>query len=389
MTTPSNFSETGIAIYATEPLVSASSMKYQWSLSQMVSGYSHIIAANGGYKSASISMNMRQDEIEDWLEYGLGRNITVYNEGGVPVWGGFVNDIVANVGGLNVMRGPLMGIANAVNVIYSTVDINTDPPTMGVRAKTGYAYDLVSQDKYGIIIKVLSSGGSTPANALNIRNTYLAEMAQPETSQTISIGESGNLDITINCLGYEEWLRAYIYNTTGTGGTTVSAKIQLVLAADPNNIISSDYSKITANTLAIPVYANDDDLALDYINSLVTLGDAAYNRYTFGIYANQRAEYTVMPRRETYIWHLADGGMLTNPYGGIIEPWNVLPARWVLIPDFMIGRVSPTAALRDDPRYMFIESLTFTAPYGLTLTGSKISKMPQIFSQMGLGGIGA
>ncbi len=71
MTTPSNFSETGIAIYATEPIISAAVMKYQMSLSQMVGEYSHEIAANGGYKSASISMTMRQDEIEDWLEYGF------------------------------------------------------------------------------------------------------------------------------------------------------------------------------------------------------------------------------------------------------------------------------------------------------------------------------
>jgi hypothetical protein len=169
----------------------------------------------------------------------------------------------------------------------------------------------------------------------------------------------------------------------------LSVRIQAVLTADLNSIISTDYTKITANTLSIPSYVNDDNLALDYINGLVTLGDAAYNRYTFGVYANQRAEYTIMPTIEAYIWHLSDGGMLTNPHGGIIDPWNVLPARWVLIPDFMIGRVSTPAALRDDPRYLFIESLTFTAPYGLTLTGSKISKMPQILGQLGLMGIGA
>jgi len=389
MTTPSNFSETGISIYATEPLISASDMKYQWSLSQMISGYSHTLAANGGYKSASVSMNMRQDEIEDWLEYGLGRNITVYNEGAVPIWEGFVNDLEANVGGLSVKRGPLMGIGNYVDIVYSTVDTSVTPPAVGVRTNTGYASDLVSQARYGIIAKILSCGGSTEANALNVRNTYLAEMAQPETSQTITIGGGGNLDITLNCLGYDEWLRAYVYNNTAAGTTTVNARLQAVLTADPNNVISADYTKLSANTLSIPVYANDDELALDYINYLVTLGDAAYNRYTFGVYANQIAEYTVMPTREEYIWHLADGGMLTNPYGGIIDPWNVLPARWVLIPDFMIGRVSPSAALRDDPRYLFIESLTFTAPYGLTLTGSKISKMPQILGQLGLTGLGS
>lgn len=389
MTTPSDFSDTGIAVYATEPLVLSATTKYQKSLSQLVDNYTHTIDANGGYKAASIGMTMRQDDIEDWLEYGLERHIVVYNEGGIIVWEGFVNDITADIGGLNIMRGPVMNVANKVAIVYSTVDTSVTPPAVGVRAKTAYNSDTASQAKYGIIEKVLSCGGSTDALATVIRDTFLAENAEPETTQTINLGVGGGLSITLNCLGYSEWLNAYTYNSTTTGTTTLSVRLQAVLTADPNGIISTDYSKITANTLSIPAYVNDDNLALDYINGLVASGDAAFNRYTFGVYANQRAEYTVMPTAQEYTWHLADGGGLSTPYGRNIEPWDVLPAKWIFIPDFMIGRVPTSTNLRDDPRYMFIESLTFTAPYGLTMTGAKISKMPQILGQLGLSGIGA
>ena len=384
MTTPSHFSETGIAIYANEPLLFAATMKFQQSLSQMVNGYSHIIAANGGYKSASISMTMQQEEIEGWIENGLGRNITVYNEGQQPIWNGFVNDIEVSM---------------------------------------------------------------------------------------------ADLTITLNCLGYIEWLKAYTYNSTTAATTTINAAINAVLVADPNNIISSDYTKLTANTFSIPSYTNDDNLALDYINGLVAMGDAAFNRYLFGVYANQRAEYTVMPTvneyiaqvsglnvkrgpllgiankvaivystvdtsvtppavgvrkktayaidiasqnkygiiekilssggstdanatniRDTYIGDAHEpettqtitinAGEITTPQGRVIEPWNVLPAKWAFIPNFMIGRIPDTTAMRDDMRYLFIESLTFTAPYGLILTGAKISKLPQILGQLGLLGVG-
>jgi hypothetical protein len=161
------------------------------------------------------------------------------------------------------------------------------------------------------------------------------------------------------------------------------------LTADPNSIISTDYTKITANTLSIPAWENDDPIALAYIMGLVNLGDTAYNRYTFGIYANRRAYYDVMPSTQEYIWRVNDGGEIYTQYGEIVRPWDVLPARWVHIPDFMIGRISDATQMRDDPRYMFIESVTYTAPYSLTLTGAKVSKMPQILGQLGLAGIGA
>ena len=164
-----------------------------------------------------------------------------------------------------------MNIGNKVALVYSTVDTSVTPPAVGVRKKTAYANDTASQGRYGIIEKVLSSGGSTDANATNIRDTYIAENAEAETT---------------------------IINLSNNQGADI---------------------------------------------------------------------YT--------------------PFGEIVRPWDVLPARWAHIPDFMIGRISDTA-MRDDPRYMFIESLTYTAPYGLTLTGAKISKLPQVLGQLGLMGIG-
>jgi hypothetical protein len=387
MTTPSNFSETGISIYA-EPPIWGGGVTYRISLNSTIEGYSHTIDANGGYKTATINLVMKQEDIEEWLENGLGRDIKVYNEGGVVVWEGFVNDMEASIGNLTVKRGPLMNIANRVLVVYSTVDTSVTPPAVGVRARTAYANDTASQARYGIIEKILSCGGSTDANAAYIRDAFIAENKMSETTPTqITPGGGGGLSLSLYCCGYEEWLKAFVYNTTATGTTTLSVRLQAVLTADPNGIISTDYSKITANTLSIPAWENDDPTALDYIHGLLTLGDTTYRRYTFGIYANRRAYYTPMPTTQAYTWRVAEGGEVYTPTNEIVRPWDVLPARWAHIPDFMIGRISNTA-MRDDPRYMFIESLTYTAPYGLTLTGAKISKLPQILGQMGLLGLG-
>jgi hypothetical protein len=53
----------------------------------------------------------------------------------------------------------------------------------------------------------------------------------------------------------------------------------------------------------------------------------------------------------------------------------------------MIGRVADTN-IRQDPRNIFVESLAYTAPYGLILNGGKISTLSQRLAQKGLGGIG-
>lgn len=389
MSTSSNLSTIGLTAYAENP-VWAASARYQIQLNPLMEGYSHTIDANGGYKSASLGLKLRQDEIEDWLESGLGRHIVIYNEGGAIKWEGFVNDIEASIGGLTIRRGPLMSVANKVRIIYSTVDTSTTPPTMGVRKKLAYANDTASQTKYGIIEKTLSTGGSTEANAAYIRDTYIGENAEAETTPlSIAVGGGGDLTIKLNCLGYIHWLNAYPYNNATAGTTTISARIQAVLTADPNGIISTDYTKITANTMSIPAWENDDPLAWDYINGLVVMGDAAYNRYTFGLYANRRAYYSVVPSTQTYVWRIGDGGNVYTPAGMIVDPWEVVPAQWVQIPDFMIGRIGNLTSIRDDPRFMFIESLTYTAPYGLTLNGAKVNTLPQILGQLGLSGIGA
>jgi len=335
-------------------------------------------------------MILQQGDIEEWLENGLGRHIVVYNEGAQVIWEGFVNDMEATIGGLSIKRGPLMGVANKVAIIYSTVDTSVSPPAVGVRKKLAYANDTASQAKYGILEKVLSVGGATSANAAYIRDTFIADSAEAETTPTqIVLGGTGGLSMSLNCLGYVHWMNAYTYNSTTTGTTTLSARIQAVLTADPNTILSTDYGRITANTLSVPAYEQDDPLALAYVNGLVVLGDVAYNRYTFGIYADRQAYYTVMPSTQEYTWRISDGGEVYTPLGEMVRPWDVKPARWVQIPDFLIGRISDATALRDDPRMMFVESLTYSAPYGLTLTGAKIAKLPQILGQLGLMGVGA
>jgi hypothetical protein len=123
------------------------------------------------------------------------------------------------------------------------------------------------------------------------------------------------------------------------------------------------------------------------ILALIALGDVNDDRWTFGIYNDQKAHYGVIPSTPFYQHRIASESQRIETYAGNarVFPWDVRPAQWVFLPDFLVGRVQPTE-LRLDPRYVFIESVRYTAPWGIELTGSKVDSISQVMAQLGLGG---
>jgi hypothetical protein len=162
-----------------------------------------------------------------------------------------------------------------------------------------------------------------------------------------------------------------------------------VLAANPNAVFSTVYANLAANTFAIPIEENNCKTAMEYIRQLVSIGDAASARYVFGFYEDRVAYYNAIPTTPEYQYQLSSGSQAVEMYAdnSTVYPWDVRPAKWIFITDFLIGRVSSTTAIRDDPRMMFIESLNFTAPFSLQLQGAKVSTLPQRLAQLGLGGM--
>jgi len=287
-----------------------------------------------------------------------------------------------------VVRGPLTDIANKVAIVYSSVDTSINPPAMGMRVKANYAEDADSQADYGIITKVLSVGGSTQTIAEQIRDTWLAENAWPETSHTYGQG-GGDASVTVECLGYVKWLELFPYNQTANTGTrNLSDKITDVLAAEPNTLFSTDYTNIASNTLAVRRFENDDNSGWDVIKDLVAKGDTSDNRYLFGIYDDRVAHYEQIPEDTAYHQYIADSNQnVRTPVGDIVRPWDVRPGRWLLYPDFLVGRSIPTNR-RLDSRFEFIESVTYSSPWTISHTGSKVATLPQKLAKLGLGGVG-
>lgn len=386
MAISSDSKSTGLSIKYDSPLwvAGSDSGEILWN------SYSHVINALGGFWSASISFSAQQFYLENWYMNGLGRDITVYNDYLLPIWNGFVNKISIRLGSLAATRGPLMDIGNRVNLVFSTVDTTTDPPIVGIRESTGVVNDTDSQTKYGIIEKILSTGGANLTTAEQIRDVYLEENKEPETSEDITLGEMSQPSVTLECLGYVNLFELYTYTSTTTGTRAYNDRIEDVLGADPNSIFSTDYINIVANAATVSRYDNDDRTAWQVIKGIISKGDTAYNRYTFGIYDDLKAHYAVAPTTIGYYHNITDRKQrIIDSVGQEVKPWNVRPAKWLQVPDWLIGRSQAGGSLRDDPRNMFVESVRYMAPYGLSLSGNKIDTLPQVLGQLGLTGIGA
>ena len=92
-----------------------------------------------------------QQDIEDWLTYGLGRHVTVHDPSLSVIWEGFVNEVQGAVGPLSARRGPLAEIANRTLAIYSD-------DTTSAQAVTALENDADGQAVYGIWYKTTSAG---------------------------------------------------------------------------------------------------------------------------------------------------------------------------------------------------------------------------------------
>lgn len=351
-----------------------------------VSAYSHVISAFIGFDSAKITLSVPIYKIDEWISNGLGRDVKVSGPDGAKAWEGFVNELDIQYGTLRITRGPLLGICNLCYVIYAPVDATTDPPTVGDRTITTGASDTQSITRYGTIERVLSPGNMTQTEAEQVRDTYLKDNAEPETGKTISIGDPGNMSITLSCLGYGYWLDAYLYSNSGTTGyITASERIEAILDYEINGYISTTRF-ITSNGILVPDAEYDYPTGLNAIRSVVDLGDANDNRWVFGIYEGRVPRYEAIPTAYEYSYRISDKLQEIHHFSNdaVVPPWSVRPAKWLKVADLITG--SPKYAnIYADPRAVFAESVSFTAPTTISISHSKQSTLERKIAKISLG----
>lgn len=368
-----------ISIMYSDPLWLSPRQAFMGNLADKLNSYTDVIVAQGGYDSASIELVSFKEDLEDWIENGLGRHIEVYNPSLDKRWEGFANEVVVTIGPLSLTIGPLLNVVNRAHLQY--VDFTTKKDDT-----TATSNDTDSQDLFGIRYQVLSTGEVSSTNASSILSTFIAESRYPELSQALA--QAGELSVVINCLGYYHLLD-YPYNNATDNTYTLLEKLQEVMETDPNTLFSTDYTQMDANTLSVYETEDSDREAWEIIKDLVAMGpDSGNNRMIFGIYEDRTAYYNEVEQVVTYTQRLDDIGVnLRGLAGEVIDPWDILPGKWIEFTDFLVGNTVDLSLIRSDPRLMFIESVSYTASYDVQLSGGKTDTLPQQLAKLGLGGL--
>jgi len=374
----SQFYTTGLSIQVSEPLFWSTRSDLAIRLGPQISSYSHDIQAFGGYWSAQIGLTDNRQAAENWVETGLGKHVQVHNPALSIIWEGFVNQVTVAIGPLSLTIGPLLDVCNKVHGRYTDFTTN-------LAMVTSTAQDTTSQTKYSIRYRIVNIGQVSSTTADKIRDTFLAENKYPKVSQ--SVGQSTDISISLECLGYVHMLD-YPYLDANSGTYTLREKLLDILADEPNSLLSARTDRIDANTLSVFKLETDGKKAIDAIRDLVNMGAASTNdRMLFGLYAERLPVYTQVPTAVEYVQRLAGGGPIKSSTEADLQPWDILPGKWLHFTDLLIGRKMDMDVLLNNPNLMFIESVKFSFPDSLGLTGGNAGKLSQQLSKLGLSGI--
>lgn len=344
-----------------------------------IDNYSHVISAFIGYDTAQVGFIIRRDEADKFMTHALGSEFRSYSHETGTIFHGFVNEIVMTYDGEDIIIGPFIDIANSVLVRYTEY-------STGLASATPYANSVVSQLRYGTLVKILSSSQISDALADNIRDNYLEENRHPAYNVSLTTQPPEiNMLITLNCLGNGHLLGTHIYNNAINMTYTVREKLIEVLGSYPGGLFAST-GLIAFNSLAVPRLETEDRLATDIIKELVSIGSQTNSqRMTFGVYDDFIPIYQeVSPTVKYAFGRRKNNRFIVNEAGGLVNPASLRPGQYVAVSNLPRSRPSGTGSV---PAFIFAESVQYTAPFGLTVTGSKVSTLEQKLAKLGLSGL--
>ncbi len=374
-----------ISILRRDPLARAPAP--EWGGSGRLGSYRHTSSVNVGFDNMQLTTAGTESYIGDWFESGLGRRVIVTAPSGM-VWEGFVNEISANLGGSVLTLGPLVQVVNRGRIIYREMNWGTNPPVGGDTVRGEWVDIVESQSLYGVFEGMITGAEGTTDEMSQMINTITSGAAWPDVAQNINIGGGSEISITVSCLGYGHLLDKYYYTEVSTADMIdVTTKIAKILDRDPNRIFSSYNMVLSENTTQTSEYENSDRTSMAILKEIAAMGDDEYNRYVFGVFENRLFSYwnaTVLDPK--YFWSMRTGRVeLANT--APVEPYEVRPGEWVHITDLMASKPSFGINAKTDPRFMFLESVTYAAPYTLSMTGGRANTFRQRLDRLGVGGI--
>lgn len=356
------------SINAFAPIIQQPNNSFHERLANNLSGESYAISVERGFETAAFSLHGDIEYLRQWFDNGLVRDIAFIGPDGKLAWEGFVNTMTLSFGGTNLSHG-LDRMGNRIIYTYTPLNTGVNPPTEGTET-TITKNDTGSQSIYGIKLATLTAEKATPTTAADTAAlTELTRRAYPQRGQSSRTGASRDPTLRVDLRGNAFMADWYNYAQVAASGTdTATAIIKLVLAADPNSVLSTDDRNIETNSEATEKYWEDTP-AWKVIRIIVNRGETSGGigiPWAGGVYEDRRMTFKIAERLDVNdnpistnqfqrIFHTPSLDIFSDESGAEVPPWHLRP-----------DRIAITESLGTA---MYVRRVNFTPPINVTLSG--------------------
>ena len=353
--------------------------------------YTHEIRAMGGFWKCKFDIMPNRlgiGYLMEYLENGLGRDVRTYTANEDPAWAGLISKLELKYPGGSIVVS-LLDMANRTWVRYLSAE-------GGLIKKSTTQNDTASQTKFGIKEEVLMGAIISDGNVADqLAAAYLAEYADPGRSRMnikLSRVSMSGVRLKVSCLGYFRTLNWRTYNkVTAHTEQNVSLQIGDINTAIGQFIASAD---LTENTSQVSQEYDRDELAGDLILGLTRMADASNNRFICGVYEDRILKYEQAQGLSSesdikYKIRIRDNESVIREIetNRAVSPAALRPNDWLRVVDVLSGNIRTSTDIKKDPQVTFIESVTFSEPDGLTISGNRAVQIDNLMAKSGFGGV--
>lgn len=351
-------------------------------------GYNHVITAVGGYDTASFTLKGTRDYLNDWYDDGLFRRVVLYNPEGLICWEGYIERLRLTSGTMQKTKA-IDTMYNRIYLRYSPLDFSVFPPIAGTPI-TLILSDLDSQLIYGVKGGIISGGERENTTAYDWGRTVLKEKKDPPVGESQNLASGDTASLEVECKGFVHTLKWIPYISQIAGSLPSHQVIQEILryfnVTNPG-FISQDFGLMDYNFRRERRGYDELQTCWDVISSIIGNGGRGGERWVGGVYQNRQFVYKAaedaggLYGEEFELWRsLQDTGQAIYDVaiGNEVKPWDMLPDRVLHTVDVNAG---------GDKNLMYIEQVTYTAPYTVQLVGGDDERLTVYLAQKGLSAI--
>lgn len=329
--------------------------------------------ALGGPVDATISATGTVLGLWTLLDY-LRCPVTIRDENNTDCWWGYVHAVEIQQGGIR-FGASLKRMANKVRVKYSFIAPGSQ--MAGETKNTAAASDTDSIAEYGTKELLQSISGASDAQALQIRDTLLAQRKYPIPTVDFADGEDRAI---LTCQGWYDTLGWQYYANSGTSDVATTTQIAAIVTAAGQFLTATDIDN--ASGVTSPEFRDGNTTALREIQDLLESGTTNKRRLLASVDAGRRLRVYEEPARPSVAPYLiASDGSFRTPVGVLLEPHlagMLVTGNWAALQDVLPASVDLTRLA--DPSMLFIEEAVWSR-------NRLIPKVRDVAGYMELGGL--